>query len=90
MPAEPIIHIRAKPPDGLAAKLPLLRESTDKRKSGENPTMTSRQSRDVVRGQDLIPGRESFVDPARKRYIDGRDRRPADRPQPRVFDAHGG
>jgi len=89
MPAEPVIDIRAKPSDGLAAELALLRESADKRESGENPAMTSRQSRYVVRGQDLIPGRESFVDPAGKRYVGRRDRRPADRPQPRVFDAHG-
>jgi hypothetical protein len=89
MPAEPIIHIRAKPPDGLAAKLPLLRTSTDKRESGENPTMAPRQAGDVVRRQDFIPSRESFIDPAGKRYVDGCDRRQADRPQPRVFDAHG-
>jgi hypothetical protein len=88
MPAEPVIHIRAKPSDGLAAELTLLRESTDKRQSGENPAVTSRQSRYVVRGQDLIPGRESFVHPAGKRYVDRRGRRPADRPQPCVFDVH--
>jgi hypothetical protein len=88
MPAEPVIHIRAKPSDGLAAELTLLRESADKRQSGENPAVTSRQSRYVVRGQDLIPGRESLVHPAGKRYVDRRCRRPADRPQPRVFDAH--
>lgn len=69
--AEPFIHVRAKPPNGPAPELVLLRESADKRKGGDEPPMTAGQPRYVVRGEDLIPRRESFVDPAGERHVRG-------------------
>lgn len=86
---EPLFDICAQPADGPAAELLPLWESADDRERSEYPTMTPRQTCDVVRSQNLIPSWDSFVDPAGKRYVVGRDRRPGDRSQPRVFDAHG-
>jgi hypothetical protein len=88
-PIQPLIDFGAEPADGSAAEMQPLWKMAEERKRGQCPMMPSRQSRDLMRGQDLIPCRKSLVDPAGERHSIGRNH-PRDRPQSRVVDAHDG
>lgn len=86
---QPLINFGAKPADGSAAELQLLWKMTKERKRGKCPAMPSRQSRDLMRSQDLTPRRKSLVNPAGER--DGTERDfLRDCPQSGVVDAHDG
>ena len=88
-PAKPLFYICAKPPDWAAAELVLLRKSADKGEGVEKPVVPTREPRYFMRGQDLVPRRKSFVDPARERHVRGGESRLAQRSLRRVVDIHG-
>jgi hypothetical protein len=87
--AKPMIHVGTQPSDGPAMELPLLRESADKREGGENPTMAPREPRYVMRCEDLIPNRKSFVHPARQKHVGWRHSRVAQRSPKKLVGIHG-
>ena len=86
---EPVFNVCAEPPDQPATKLLFLGESPDERKSGENPVMSPREPRYIARGEDLIPGRKSFVNPTREGDIRHSRIRVIHRPPSIVVDIHG-
>ena len=86
---QPLINFGTKPADGSTAEMQLLWKLTEERKRGQCPAMSSRQSRNLMRGQDLTPCRKWLVNPAGERHGTGRDFL-RDRPQFGVVDAHDG
>lgn len=86
---QPLINFGAKPADGSTAEMQLLWKLTKERKRGQCPAMPSRQSRNLMRGQDLTPCRKWLVNPAGERYGTGRDFL-RDHPQSGVSDSHDG
>ena len=64
-PLHPLLDIASMPSDRVAPKTPLARRSPYGGERREDPSMSSSQPRDVVRGQDIGPGRAGLIDPGR-------------------------
>ena len=61
--------IRPQPSDATAMKPPFAWESAEHRQAQHDPTRPTRQSRDIVGGEELLPGREPLIDPGRENDV---------------------
>lgn len=63
VPAQPALHISAKPSDRSTVNPDSLGEPAHQRQCGEDPPMAPRDARDFVSGEEFSPGRVSLVHP---------------------------
>jgi hypothetical protein len=70
---EPPLNVYAVPANRASPVPAFFWESANQRQCRKKPAVTTGKARDVVGGQDLVPGREWFIDPPGDR--NGRARR---------------
>lgn len=85
----PVEDLGSAPTDSAPAEFELLRESTDQAQSAQHPSRTAGEARDIVRAEEFVEWRITFVNPLGDREWNRAGGRLRTRAGNRCIDTHG-